>query len=568
MKSLFLLFSILLVSACNDAKKKADCSSADNCSDQRGAENTNSVKLKVNFADVSFYDQKLARWRRITKEEMAAGGMGAEVPVYSDFVNLPSNTIIPRVQISAQQALEPSNYSPSTYNIIPYIEVIPEKDVTYVYNYKKIDLSGVEVGGKTGSMVIEGDRAFLPLTNEMFGGIFFPANATSNQSSYSHRVQIVAQSPNQRASDVYTITFKASLIVPNRDFSVEYSAAMRNITMQNRWNHFYNVSDGVANTNLDLATLVESTATPESIPLDIKVVFKNAPKIEMAYSIFDEDMLVRSDNTPQGSVALVRGHSFYEKTYVLNSDAHFGLNFKINNQLTTLTASNREGELRNVPAGELWRLTFGYNLTQNALYTSGKQLLKPLRPICSAITNQTFNPILELQTKNTVTTSGGYLSVCHPKTLKKETIYAADIGAPPVELTDSWYWGFSYMPNYDEPSLNPAEYTVKNAGHFYGVKQIEFRISGCMKVMTREASPAPINPNVYEVKNNSSASCSTGPGDTGWMAFEITKMISIFDDTSSYDPILKELVTLYRSAIPKTTLQYFFNGDTFYEHIH
>ena len=379
----------------------------------------------------------------------------------------------------------------------------------------------------------------------------------------------MAQSPNQRASDVYTITFKASLIVPNRDFNVEYSTAMKNITLENRWNYFYNVSDSVPNTDLELATLVESSATPESISLDIKVVFKNAPKIEMAYTIFDEDMLVRenNNNSPEGTISVIRGNAFYEKTYVLNSDEHFGLKFKINDQLIALTNSNREGELRNVPAGELWRLTFGYDLTQSITYPSGKQLLKPLMPICNAISNQPFNPIMELTSKNSYKNLGGYLSVCHPETLKKEIITAENIGAPHVPLMDTWHWGFSYMASTDN-EIHP-EYSVKTAGHLYGIKAIQFRISGCMKVMTREASPAPINPNVYEIKNNSNdEACSSGPGDTGWMFVDISKEISIFDNIAPYDTDLQNLINTYRNAIPKTTLDFYFNGDTHLNHIH
>lgn len=569
MKILSILVMLLALSACNDSKK-TDCSSSSNCSDNRNPENISGVKLKIDFVAVAFYDQKLAQWRRITKEEIENGGMGAEVPIYSDFVNLSNSHVIPRIQISAQQSLEPGNYTPSTYNIIPYIEIKASKDQTYVYKYDKIDLSGVEVAGKTGSFIIEGDRAFLPLTNEMFGGIFFPDSATANQSSFTHRIQIVAQSPNQRASDVHTITFKANLIVPNRDFRVDYSNAMRNITMTNRWNYFFNTSDGIANSNLDLATLVEATATPESIPLDIKVVFKNAPKIEMAVTIFDEDMLVREDASPASNITVSRGHTFYEKTYVLNSDRDFGLNFKINGTPTTLTSSNREGELRNVPAGELWRLTFGYDLNQSITYPSGKLLLKPLRPICNTISNAVFNPIMELQAKKNYQDLGGFLSICHPGSMRRELISAEDMATSPLEKTDSFFWGFSYMPNLDIASNSTDGYIVKQAGHFYGVKQIEFRISGCMKVMTREASPAPINPNVYEVKNNSSVSCSSGPGDTGWMAYEISKSISIFDDTTSYAGVLglNEVIGLYRNAIPKTTLQFYFNGDTFFEHIY
>jgi len=566
MRPLILLVFVLLA-GCNGGGS-SDCSSANNCSDERAPENVSAVKLKVNFADSGFYDKRLGRWRKITKSELASGGVGADVPVYSDFVNLANSVVIPKLQIATSQQAKPELYNEEDFNEIPYIEVVAQEGVTYVYNYKKIDPSGVEVGGKTGSLVKEGKRAFLPMTNTMFGGVFFPENATANQSSFSHRIQIVAQSPNARASDVYTIIFKANLIVPSRDFSVEYSEAMRNITYENRWNYLYNGTDGVANTDLELATLIEASTTPESIPLDIKVLFKTAPKIEIAYTIFDEDNIVRTSKAVDGNVSVLRGHSFYEKSYVMDSDVDFGLNFKLMNSVVPLTNSNREAEIRNVAAGQLWRMSFGYDLTQKPSYTSGKLLLKPLRPLCQAITNTSFNPIMELRNKNNYKTSGGFLSVCHPTTLKKEIVSAANIQTTPLELTESFFWGFSYMP--DKSVAATTEYNVHEPGHLFGVKNIEFRISGCMKVMTREASNAPVNPNVYEVKNNSSASCSSGANDTGWMAYEIKRTISIFDNTDQHSSVsgLKELLQLYRSAVPKSSTGFYFNNDTFTKHIY
>jgi hypothetical protein len=105
---------------------------------------------------------------------------------------------------------------------------------------------------------------------------------------------------------------------------------------------------------------------------------------------------------------------------------------------------------------------------------------------------------------------------------------------------------------------------------FNGVKQIEFRMSGCIKVLTREASPAEVNPNIWEIKNNESAQCSSGPGDTGWMHFSISRQLSIFDNTVQYLNTmgLKELVDLYRNSIPKNTTPFEFEGDTFFEHIY
>lgn len=568
MKNALILIFLGVLASCNGGGDSKDCSSASKCSDKQTPNGSTNTKAKVTFRRTVFWDQKLLIWRKITPEELHGGGMGAEIPIYSDFVGLNSNEAMASILLADQQGDEPGLFTPTMYNKIPYVSGDAEADTAYVYNYKKLDLSGNEIGGKTGSMIIVNGRAYIPFTNEMFGGVFFPENVTSSQSGFVHRLSIVAQPTSKKASEVYSITFKASLVVPNRDFNVIYSEAMRNISMTNRWDYFYKDNDGIANTDLELATLSEATSTPESIPLDIKIVFKSAPKIEIAYSIFDEDGIVIPNNYVETQTQVLRGNSFYEKSYALNSDQDFQLKFKINNTLTTLTNSNREAELRNIPSGQLWRLTFGYDLTQNPAYTSGKQLLKPLRPICNEVGEIPFYPIQELRAKENYKALGGFLSSCHPDLFEKKIITAAEISTTPIELTDSWFWAFSYFPNYARPSTPNAQHVV--AGHFYGIKNIEFRISGCLKVMSREASPAPVNPNIYEIKNNESAECSSGPGDTGWMRYDVSRVISIFDNTLPYAQTLglKELVDTYRNAIPKNSVEFLFNGDTFFRHVH
>src|SRR5690606_37840080 len=126
----------------------------------------------------------------------------------------------------------------------------------------------------TGSFVVDGDVAYLPFINEMFGGMFFPTDSTEPSSNFTYKIRIVAQSTSKKQSDVHTISFDATLVVPNKDFSIVYSDAMRNITLDNRWNHFYSGADGIPNTDLMLATMYDRSGVAESIPLDLKIVFK------------------------------------------------------------------------------------------------------------------------------------------------------------------------------------------------------------------------------------------------------------------------------------------------------
>ncbi len=556
-----------LLIGCTDSGDTA-CSSSENCSDDTPTPSISNVKLNLDFEDSYYFDQQIGRWVTITKDIVKGGSLGQRVPIFSDFVTEAKDDATLKISGAKIQYENQELFTQEQYNKIPYIKMSADESATVIYNYKKIDPNGIEVGGNTGQAVKDGTTFYIPFVNSMFDDVFFPANTTSSQSSFTHKLQIVAQSPNTKGSDVHTITFNAQLVVPNKDFDIELSDAMKDLTIHNRWNHFYNINDGVANTDLELASLIEKSETPESIPLDIRVVFKTAPIIKMNYKIFDENNLAKATTDYNEAINIIRGYEFYEQSYELNSDSDFGFVFKINDNPVTLTNSNREAEIRDIPAGELWKLSFGYNLTQNPAYPSGKTLLKPLRPICNSIANANFSPITENDHEKSVEDLGGYVSICHPETFQKESIPSDQIDTTPLELKDTWFDSFSYMANKDESSN--SESLVATAGHFYGVKSIDFNIEGCIKIYTREASASPTNPNAWELKNNESPECSSGPGDEDWMRFEITREVSIFDDMSQYESVegLNELINTYRNAIPKTSPDMFFNGDTFFKHIH
>lgn len=569
MRKLLILTSLLtLLSACNQGSDDAKCSSSSNCDENTNAPSISNVKLTIDFEESYFYNKQLAQWNVIDVASLENGSINQKVPVFSEFLNIDLSSALSKIATARLQYQNQGSFNEDSLSSIPYIALKVRGNETFIYNYKKFDAAGLEVAGATGSLIKDGTLAYLPIINAMFDDKFFPPDSTSSQSGYTHKIQIVAQSTGAKSSDVATIIFNADFIIQNKDFDVSYSDEMKDINLSNRWQYFYDSVDSVENTDLELASLIDSSENPESLPVDIRVVFKSAPVIKMNYNVFYEMPLSKDGTGYNDNVSVIRGYEFYEKTYSLTSDRDFGLVFKINDTPVALTNSNREAELRDIPAGELWKLTFGYDLTQNANYPVGKQLLKPLRPLCQLVTGAAFQPLTEANFTKSVEDLGGFVAQCHPETYKKESLSSSDILVTSLELTDTWFDYFSYMPKED--ISNNTQYSRKKPGHLYGIKSIEFTIEGCMKLYTREASANPINPNAWQLKNNESESCVTGVGDEDWMAFSISREISIFDDVTQYNSTqgLVELLNDYRTAVPKSRLDFYFNGDNFVEHIH
>ena len=273
------IFLLATLSGCNNEKgDEKKCSGADNCGESTPSGKGNTKEV-VTFLPSHFFDQKQNRWRTISTEELQLGGVGANLPIFSDFLNIPISEAMSYVTLASSQVVEPNAYAKSMHNRIPYIKIPISDGATYIYNFQKLNLAGVEVAGKTGSFIVDGDNAYLPFINEMFGGLFFPAEITEPSSNFTYKLRIVAQSTSKKQSDVHTISFDATLVVPSKDFSLVYSDAMRDITLENRWHHLYNGADGIPNVDLELATMHDSSGVAESIPLDIKVIFKTQAPI-------------------------------------------------------------------------------------------------------------------------------------------------------------------------------------------------------------------------------------------------------------------------------------------------
>lgn len=568
MKVFVLLLLLLTVISCSK-QEEDECSSAGVCAENDAPSASRNVNLKIRFNDIHFYDKEVGSFRTISASEVITGNLGERIPVYADFLTLNKTESLGMVAISSIQKDSPNSFSEEDLNPIPYLSINAEEGVTYIYQYKKMNTVGQEVASATGEFLLSGTTAYLPFINEMFDDRFFSATAGGSQTNYTHKIQIAAQSANSIQSETYTVSFSSSLIVPNKDFEPEYSPAMQAINLKNRWDYFYNANDGVPNTELLLGDMTENADLSSASALDfkdIRVLFKTSPKIEMVYTIFDENSIYKSSNEAAATTTIVRGYEFYEQSYALSSDRDFGLVFKINGIDTNITS--KEGVLRDVSAGVNWSLTFGYDLTQAGTYPGGKQLLKPLRPICNTITNTPYTPIATSSWKKAIEDLNGFAAICHPETYKSENSSAGDLATFPLDQEDSFYDFFSYMSTKTISSDN--EHKRVRLGHLYGIKSIQFRIEGCLKLYTRDASVAPINPNPWIQKNNESESCSSGPGDVGWMAYSLNKEISIFDDVDQYSttPGLKELINNYNNSVPLNSVNFYFNNDVFYEHIY
>jgi hypothetical protein len=579
MKKLIIMTLFLLAFFSCSNSDDNDCSSSDNCSDDPISTPVSNVKLKLDFVDSTFYDAEKSQFRDLTVSNIKEGNLGERLPVYVDFLSLSTSEALNKIEMSILQRDNKSAFAEEDLNKIPYFALRYKNDENIIYEYRKYTETGAEVASHNGILIKSGDMAYLPIINEMFDNKFFDASAGGSQSNFTHQLRFAAQTANSTDSEIVRINFNANLIVPNKDFNIEYSDDMKNINLDNRWRYFYDGSDGAANTDLVIADLVEKTDTETSANLDnkdVRVVFKSRPKVEMVYSLFDEENLVKDSTAIDSSISVIRSYKFFEKTYILDSENDFGLVFKINGTDVALTdginvtntSADKEGVLRDIGAGIPWRFSFGYDLTQKASYPSGKTLLKPLRPFCNSITKTPFLPITQGDFKSQVNNLGGFAALCHPDTLQVESVSSENLATYPNDTTDTFYSYFSYMPTKEISS--DSQHVRIRSGHFYGIKSIVFRVEGCLKLYIRDASLAETNPNPWVQKNNETESCSSGAGDTGWLAYSINKEISIFDNPDQYSDIpgLKEIINNFRNSVPESSVNFYFNDDDFVNHIH
>ncbi len=534
---------ILLISGCS--KDEDPCSKASNkdkpeCSNEIPDIDDRPLSLEVKFRDSYFYDQNTQTWETVKKENLDGGLFGLTVPIYSNFLNIATSAALSKISLAADQKARPNVYPKTDYSRIPYLEVDYESGVDYIFSYTKRDLNNNIVFEKTGQLQVFQNRAILPLINETFDGQFY-SSATQVGSRFVHSIAIAAQSKNKRGTKTSNIEFETTLQIPNTDFYIEYADDVKNFTLPNRWGSYFKQNDFVPNDQFKFMTLKEIKDISEQIPLDIRVVFQEPPKLRLQQEVFFEMPLDLDALKANNKVTAQRGFAFYVQKSEFDSDRDFKMKIRMNNQFVTL-ASQREFEVLNVPAGTPWNMEFFYDFSQNPLYNglNGKPLLTPLLPACNAITNTAFSPLQEKADKTTAIANGGFISYCHPKTNNKVTIPADQIATTQLELADTFYDFFSYYP-YDS--------FKKELGHFFGIRKVNFIAEGCVRVYVRQP-----NTSNWELKSQGSAACeqegeNPDSSNNGWVYFYAERQITLFDYINNYDGVagLKSLIQFFGS---------------------
>lgn len=554
---LYLIVSVSFFIGFTACKKKApDCSAPENISDpqclnQLPGVDSRPVALKITFKDSYFYDQNSASWMTVQKDRLSGGTFGITVPIYSNFLNQSKDTVLAKATLAEDQKNRPTLYQATDFNFVPFIEIVAEDGVDYLFDYIKRDLNNNVIYEKNGSVPVYNGHVILPLVNAMFDNQFYSTNASLG-SRFVHSITFAAQSKNKKGILSSTIDFETTFQIPPTDFLVDYTGDMDTFSLAKRWRYYFKNNDYSPNQFFKFFTLKEKKTIPEQVPLDLKVVFQTPPELKIEQEVFfelpfDYDTFKTS---PNNTIIPLRGSRFYAKKTTLGSGSDFKMNVKINNTTVPLT-NTKELEYLNLPAGKPWNFEFYYNMTQNDGYAvnplNGVGVLNPLKPMCWDFANSTYSPILEETSKELAIAGNGYISICHPSANKKVTVAA---GASNIDLVDSWFGFFSYIP-YNQ--------FKKELGHFYGIKKVRFYSEGCFRTYARE-----VGTTSYILKSKGSAQCgSTVDADNGWVYYYAEKVFTVFDDINQYDSIdgLKPLLQTFSSRPTITDYSLFkFNG--------
>jgi hypothetical protein len=530
-------------SGCNSST--TPCSTAadvnsPNCSSQIPGVSSIPVSLTITYANSYFY---------VTSGNLSGGTFGTTVPIYSDFLNLDQTTALQSVLLASAQFTNPSNYPVTSYNYIPYIEIVPQVGATYLYDYVKKDLNNNVIYEQNGTVPVIDGRVILPLINAEFNGQFYSTNAAIG-SRFIHELSFAAQSSSQQGTLSSAIDFETSLMIPPTDFSTNYASGdLPNFSLDNRWNYYFSQTDFTPNPAMHFFTMTNNKPTPEQVPMDVKFVFQTPPVLNIDEQVFFELPFDYNTFESTNTIVPLRGSRFYAKTQTLTSNNAFNEVFKIAGNNVSLT-SQTTLEVDSLPAGTPWNVDFFYNFNQNAGFasTSGRPLLTPLKPICYEFSNSTFDPIAEAAAKTAAIASGGYLSICHPEA---DTTVTIQPGQTNINLVDSWFNFFSYIP-FDQ--------FTSELGHMYGVKSVRFYTSGCVQVYTRLPGTTS-----WILSSQGDANCGQGVGaaNTGWSYYNADKTFTIFDNIANYQStngLVPLLQTFSTSPVITDYPLFYFNG--------
>lgn len=559
MKNIFilLLFSSFLLVSCSESSSDSDdpCSSASNKDDEECSKiidqdtNVGNLQLQVEFEDSYFYNSLERKFKTVSKDNLDGGLFGVLVPIYSSFLNKTPTEAVDLVIPARDQQNTPESFNTSDLNIIPYIEIKNQEGVDFVYQYVKKDLEGNPVASITGDLIKKNNRVFLPLVNGMFGNQFYSPTDPIGQ-RFIHQIAISAKSSNQQGSIPKIVEFESSLQTPVTDFFVDYLNDVKNFTLDNRFEYYFNGSDNVPNQNFGFFSLKELDE-PEAVPVDLRVLFKERPVLKIEQELFFEVPFNVDKFKTTGEPELIRGQSFFVKETVLDSLDDFRMKVILNNQIQNLT-DGREFIVNNLPAGTPWNIEFFYNFQQNDNYSSPSSLplITPYKPTCNEISNQSFSPLQAAQEKRQALQSNGFLSLCHPELNRLKFFSETELATTTLEESDTFYNFFNYIP-LDEGS--------NISGHFNGIRSVTFKLEGCVRIYVKTPTSTD-----WELKSASNNACFD-EGDSsgeGWVYFNAERKFTINDYVNNYDSVrnLKELIQSFSTKPIRTTPHFKFNG--------
>ncbi|MCP4914475.1 MAG: hypothetical protein GY909_15275 [Oligoflexia bacterium] len=558
-----LLVSLIFLSSCLGGSKGSEEGSSSACTNCANTPSLPARDLKITMLSTSYYSHLHNSWVDIEASESNFMDLGTH-ELMSDDIAKPLSESLSMAEQSIFQKSNPSLFEEDSLSGVMYLMFEWEKGDSFLVNYIKEGPLGPSNILEEINFVpeVRSNRVMVPINNEQFQNRFLSQSVSDvNSASLTHRIKIVKTSTSSsKTSEVKEIVLRVRPIPRPTGLDVEYSQAMQNFNLQNRWEYYFNGVDYSPNRDLDFVSLIDNRLSSEPRSYDVKFVFKQEPKIIMRQTIFSEEVIDLELHKNTREINVSRGTSFLEKSNILDSSKDFRKKLKINDLVVDFV-NEREGVLRNIPAFERFKLTFTIDLLKNQAYDPTTELLTPLRPECQIISKNVFYPLQLKEQIDILESEGGKGYYCHPDTNKKELIASNDVSTSPlVDKDDLWHHFFAYRPY--QVIHNSAQKTYIDAGHFYGIKDVEFSVSGCLKIYIREASSLETNPNIWERVSGEDNECSDS-SDEGWVYFDISKGDDIFTHALNMDEgsDIRSLIDAMGLVQKRSVSPFIFNGS-------
>jgi hypothetical protein len=569
---IFIILTAITLAGCNTNKKEEEVVG------DTTTTVTKSGIAEFDFSGVIFYDINSKIWESLPSTMFKNGSLG-NIPAYTHTLNYSLETAVESVQNSWAQFNDTSLFLEDEFNPIPHIRIKAYANNKYSYNYVRYnenngiykdttnyitvnsDATSFTFGKQDKSFNITDGNIYIPLVNEAFNGTLADSAVISqNSENFTHKVSIVSQKDGANNSSINRFSFSLDLKIPIKSFVSSIHEEADSFSLKNRWKKYFEGGvDDIPNRDFDFAVLTDGQDVADSLPNDIRIVFKAPPVLKIKQELFVEETIDLFVLKTLGTVIPQRGVSFREHTINLNSDDHFRSKFKINGSDVSLT-NGREVIKRDIPAETKWNFTFAYDFLKQSSFPIGQSMLVPLKPECNLASNTGFSPNTEQDSRDGNIIAGGFTSICHPDSAKKETVTPELLSSSSLAQTDTWYDYFSYRDSFQFESTTSRKRYY--GGLFTGIKSIEFSVTGCMRVYSRESSASAINPNPWEIKTENHPECDDG-SDTGWVYFTISKSDDIFNHASDHtsSSSLSTLIEQLSSVSPGTFPRFIFNGS-------